>query len=658
MYFSQDAVHHAIIDLENVQPFYGTTFLVCKQNKLPVGNPIPFAISQKETDFFNVYYKPISESAYFFRVFRPSDKNKFWLDPNYSSTGSQSTRTQKFGPAFLHPKKSNLWAWSDNYINILKENLQNSQLIPTFSLVVWLYRDRNWDVANPNMTLVLNTFIEEFSINNVEIDTLFKLGPTPIQYIGSNLWSDEKYDWNLLKGYFSIPLPQDAPIERIRSLQKLHIENIGPAQTLDLDFGRKLNIITGDNGLGKTFILEIIWWALTDTWTGDPIQPIPLDAKPSQAINSKINPIISFQLEGDSGTPEYYQAYYNRLISNWQKTEPYSAHGLVVYARADGLFAVMDPSSPPDSIYRKGGKTIVFRKEDIWEGISSSKDDVLTSARGFTSRICNGLLTDWISWQQSNDESFHLLKKVLEKLSPPKTGDLGPITPGHPVRISRDSRLIPTVRHAYGEVPVLYASEGVKRILALAYLIVWTWQEHKINSSTIQQANVKNLVFMIDEVETHLHPQWQRRILPALMDMFQEIDSEITVQFITSTHSPIVLSSIENLFDEEKDKLFHLDIVEDSKGQKNAEVYIKDVEFEKRGTVDSWLTSQIFELKQPRGSIKTEEVITKAVKIQLSDNVTSEQVLKITKELQEVLSAHDKFWVRWRSFADRYNVDV
>jgi predicted ATP-binding protein involved in virulence len=44
-------------------------------------------------------------------------------------------------------------------------------------------------------------------------------------------------------------------------------------------------------------------------------------------------------------------------------------------------------------------------------------------------------------------------------------------------------------------------------------------------------------VVLIDEIESHLHPKWQRIILPALKAAFPN------VQFIVTTHSPFVISS-------------------------------------------------------------------------------------------------------------------
>lgn len=52
-------------------------------------------------------------------------------------------------------------------------------------------------------------------------------------------------------------------------------------------------------------------------------------------------------------------------------------------------------------------------------------------------------------------------------------------------------------------------------------------------------------VVLIDEVELHMHPSWQRKVLPKLKETFPNI------QFIITTHSPLVLSEADedyNLF--------------------------------------------------------------------------------------------------------------
>jgi len=190
------------------------------------------------------------------------------------------------------------------------------------------------------------------------------------------------------------------------------------------------------------------------------------------------------------------------------------------------------------------------------------------------------------------------LNRLLKRLSPPEleTGDIGLLEQGKPTRISRDSRWIPTIKQAYGEIPLVYASAGVQRIVALAYLIVWAWEEHKAQSKLIRQQPQHNMVILVDEIEAHLHPQWQRKILTALLEVQKELASNM--QLLIATHSPLLMSSVEPIFDRHKDKIFHFNFLK----QDNlaAEVVLQEPEFVIYGTVDSWLRSEIFELSQPR----------------------------------------------------------
>ena len=43
-------------------------------------------------------------------------------------------------------------------------------------------------------------------------------------------------------------------------IKHLKMTNVGPAATMELEFGKRLNLLTGDNGLGKSFLLDIAWW--------------------------------------------------------------------------------------------------------------------------------------------------------------------------------------------------------------------------------------------------------------------------------------------------------------------------------------------------------------------------------------------------------------
>lgn len=57
-------------------------------------------------------------------------------------------------------------------------------------------------------------------------------------------------------------------------LKKLELSRVGPAPHLGhIELGERLNLLTGDNGLGKSFLLDVTWWALTGTWPDRPAWP-------------------------------------------------------------------------------------------------------------------------------------------------------------------------------------------------------------------------------------------------------------------------------------------------------------------------------------------------------------------------------------------------
>src|SRR5690348_8901410 len=112
-------------------------------DNLPVGTSIKYFINAEETSFLNEYYKPLTKTEKFFRVFRPSEKRKYWLNADYASSGSQANRTQMFSDAFIHPRGSNLWGWTDNYLEVLAKHL-GKRKIPMCSLAFWILKKEDW----------------------------------------------------------------------------------------------------------------------------------------------------------------------------------------------------------------------------------------------------------------------------------------------------------------------------------------------------------------------------------------------------------------------------------------------------------------------------------------------------------------------------------
>src|SRR5690606_22565237 len=64
-------------------------------------------------------------------------------------------------------------------------------------------------------------------------------------------------------------------------LKRLEFKAVGPAPEMQIAFAPRLNLIAGDNGLGKSFLLDTAWWALTRTWARRLVVPHLPPAVPS-----------------------------------------------------------------------------------------------------------------------------------------------------------------------------------------------------------------------------------------------------------------------------------------------------------------------------------------------------------------------------------------
>ena len=87
-------------------------------------------------------------------------------------------------------------------------------------------------------------------------------------------------------------------------LKQLKLTNVGPAPGMELAFGPRLNLLTGDNGLGKSFLLDIAWWALTRRWPAEINKRLTagLMATPQAQANGKAAIEFAFGAKGKVGS--------------------------------------------------------------------------------------------------------------------------------------------------------------------------------------------------------------------------------------------------------------------------------------------------------------------------------------------------------------------
>jgi len=425
-------------------------------------------------------------------------------------------------------------------------------------------------------------------------------------------------------------------------LEYLHLHNVGPAPEMELELAPRLNLITGDNGLGKSFLLDVAWWALTRKWPRD-LNPGLTSGYAARPTDVRQEAKIQFRLTTRTGSKAYESKYVPRDEA-WtgRQGRPWNP-GLVIYAHADGAFSVWDPAR---NYWKTKGKIdiqdrlpgYVFTAGDVWHGLTVAVDDVPTLA-------CRGLLADWGSWIREKGEDAGKMAAVLEALSVP--GD--PIRPGPVTRLGvNDVRDIPTVATAQGtDVPIVYASAGVRRIAALAYILMWSWNENRLAAKSLGEEETRQVILLVDEIESHLHPRWQRSILRSVLKVAGELHESAMVQLLAITHSPLILASAEPLFDPARDAWFDLDLDKETR-----EVHLENRRFERHGEVSSWLISDAFDLGSAR-SLEAEQVLGEA-SIALSDpDFDREKARELDTKLRRVLGELDPFWARWRYVGER-----
>lgn len=127
------------------------------------------------------------------------------------------------------------------------------------------------------------------------------------------------------------------------------------------------------------------------------------------------------------------------------------------------------------------------------------------------------------------DDALEAVSKAINLcLKPSGWGDMG-------FSVEREEIV---ARHPqFGELPVGMLSDGIRNMLTLVADMAFRAVKLNPNLGPNAATNTDGIV-LIDEVDMHLHPEWQQTVLSSLQDAFPKI------QFIVTTHSPQVLTTV------------------------------------------------------------------------------------------------------------------
>jgi predicted ATP-binding protein involved in virulence len=91
-----------------------------------------------------------------------------------------------------------------------------------------------------------------------------------------------------------------------------------------------------------------------------------------------------------------------------------------------------------------------------------------------------------------------------------------------------------------GEVDIDDLSDGMKSVFTIIGEMLFRFSMPYMDLDAIDIKAILNTeaIVLIDEIDCHLHPKWQLNIIPSLRGLFPN------VQFIITTHAPLVVSSV------------------------------------------------------------------------------------------------------------------
>lgn len=318
-------------------------------------------------------------------------------------------------------------------------------------------------------------------------------------------------------------------------IKTLKIHNFRGIDKMDLDLDPRLNVFMGINGVGKSTILDTI--AIQLSWI---IARIRQDKGSGNQIKEK-------DIKNDRDfskvfmTIESQNLIYPGLLAKNKRGKTGSEtrsdmNGFTHYAQTikKNIIKNEDASAPVFIYYgvQRAVTEIPLRIRGNQESfIVKSYDNSLNSGSTFRSFFAwyrnredleNQLLRE--QGQLIEDKQLAAVRSAIKKISGFEN-----------ISIKR-SPLQMEISKNYKKLSVDQLSDGEKCLFAMAGDMA---RRLCLANPTKQDSLNGEGIVLIDEVELHLHPQWQKKIIEKLMDTFPNI------QFIISTHSPQVLCEIE-----------------------------------------------------------------------------------------------------------------
>lgn len=308
-------------------------------------------------------------------------------------------------------------------------------------------------------------------------------------------------------------------------LHNLYLKNIGPFLEANIEFNQ-VTIFTGENGTGKTVILDAIRkMLLSNSWDYSISRIRDICREDVFTINMSLT-IGSENLYMRAGDKQNNILYEKFITSN---SNDLSNVFNDIPNRAKGNFWIANYWTSQNDHSNFHIPSLDFLKPENY--LIDCLDGIQKNAE--TTKIITFLdyykSSDKPEEKKEGEFIFETLKKIF-KIS---------LYEGEFMYVDR-SRLMPIINQNGVEVSLDKLSSGnlylVQRLIGL---LGQMYSVYKLNDLPLKEMCNTPGLLLIDEAENHLHPKWQKSFISSILELFPNL------QIVMATHSPFIVGSYE-----------------------------------------------------------------------------------------------------------------
>ncbi len=416
------------------------------------------------------------------------------------------------------------------------------------------------------------------------------------------------------------PLPTDAPY--FYSLTLENIRCFADKQTLDLSDGNgnaaRWTVILGENGTGKTTILQALAMLQPEKDFTNDLDDTHLKS-PIKRYSANLTPvsITNFPLRFDSYSTDQ-QGKITGLICIGTKDKVQLLFDISFWSQGFGIghSLLLEDTFWAERLIINGYGAKRHIGVASWEKYRSTNST--TSIFEPTTELINA--AEWLRSAKLNDDLTSTFKKN-EKISTrydkivsllksgvlPKVDDVA-------MRPSKQSSGVEVIFHTPdGWIPLESLGLGYQTMIAWTVDFAARMVERYPDSDS---PLLEPAIVLVDELDLHLHPRWQREIIGFLTKQFPK------TQFIVTAHSPLVVQAAQDV---------NANIVL-LRREGDHVVIDQNVRIDRNLTADQLLTSEVFGLTALY-SPKTEEKLAEQAAILSKPTLTATDK-KLVKKLE------------------------